>query len=72
MVPPPAAEGRNSGEVVSDEEELRALLERSAAANSQALLEELAEAPDSVRAALERALAIANLGYDQNLSNLAP
>ena len=72
MVPPPAAEGRDSGESLTDEEELRALLERSAAANSLALQEELEKAPESVRAALERALLIANMGYNQNISNLAP
>jgi hypothetical protein len=75
MVPPPAAaegSGQEDGSVLTDQEQLRALLERSAALNSRALLEELETAPESVREALERALLIASTGYNQNISNLAP
>jgi hypothetical protein len=73
MAAPPQAPGgeANYGEVVPNEQaELRELLARSAAANTIALQEELATAPEPVRQALERAIEIANMGYSQNLSNL--
>jgi hypothetical protein len=69
--PPQAASGEQNSEAVPDgQAKLRELLASSAAANSEALEAELAKAPESVRPALERAIEIANLGYEQALSNL--
>jgi hypothetical protein len=70
--PQPQAAGaeRNAGVVPDEQAELRALLASSAAANSEALEQELEKAPESVRPALERAIEIANMGYQQALSNL--
>ncbi len=70
-MPAPQAPGlkHDTGEI-DEQAELKEVLARSAAANSMALQEELNKAPESVREALQRALDVANSGYQQNLSNL--
>ncbi len=71
LTPVPApAEGGLFSEADEDEQKLRDLLIQSSVTNSLALQKELAQAPESVRAALEKALEVANTGYIQNLSNL--
>lgn len=70
--PPPQAEGKsyfNGGEQ-DEQAALRDNIARNAATNSLALQEELDKAPESVRASLEKAIEVANSGYQQNLSNL--
>jgi hypothetical protein len=72
--PPPAPqpEGKHyfNTDIQDEQAALRDALARSAAANSTALQEELDKAPESVRASLEKAIEVANSGYQQNLSNL--
>lgn len=69
--PAPAPQALKHANAELDEQaELREILAQSAASNSMALQEELDKAPESVREALQRALDVANSGYQTNLSNL--
>jgi hypothetical protein len=68
-MPPPEAE-HAGGSGAAEQAELRELVASSAASNTMALKEELEKAPESVRPALERAIEIADMGYEQALSNL--
>jgi len=60
----------NEGVKLDKQEKLRAILSRKAAENSQVLEDELEKVPDKLKPALQRAIEVANNGYQQALNNL--
>ncbi len=60
----------NEGVKLDKQAKLRAILSRKAAENSQVLEDELEKVPDKLKPALQRAIEVANNGYQQALNNL--
>ena len=60
----------NEGVKLDKQQKLREILYRKAAENSQVLEDELEKVPDKLKPALQRAIEVANNGYQQALNNL--